>query len=116
MIACLVQGVATATSPHAGMLIAGFIGIYVASRMFFIDHPALWWYLLVFFGVLISVAAVGAGIFAGVCAVLPQAGVMTRACQSLSLGRALLQHISVSTLSGGLLWLSLRLWLWWKLR
>ena len=47
-IVCLVQGVATVVSANLGMLIGIFIAIYLASRFWYVDHPAKAWYDLLF--------------------------------------------------------------------
>ncbi|MDZ7296310.1 MAG: hypothetical protein ONB14_12925 [candidate division KSB1 bacterium] len=116
LIVCLLQGLATATSPYAGMLAGLFIGIYLACRLWFVDHPVVWGYDLMFCAILLGTALVGAGIYAGICAVLPFTGVTTRACQSLGFERALWLHLWMLGLIGGGFWLSIRLWTWWKLR
>lgn len=42
-IVCVVLGVATAVNANLGMLIGVFIAIYLASRFWFVDHPAKTW-------------------------------------------------------------------------
>lgn len=116
LIICLVQGFTTAISPYAGMITGGLVGIYIASRLWFVDHPAVWWYDLLFFAVLIGIAIVGASVFAAICSILPFTGITTRACRSLSFERALWLHVSMLCLIGGIFWLSVRFWTWWKLR
>lgn len=116
VVMCLAQGLATALSPGIGILASGFIGIYVACRLWFVDHPIVWWYDLLFLAVLVGTALGGAGIFAVICGVLPSTGYTTRACQSLGFERALWWHIWMLGVFGGILWFWLRLWIWWKLR
>ena len=116
LIICLLQGLATAVSPYAGMIVGVFIAGYLVSRMWFVDHPATWRYDLLFFIVLVGIALTAAGVFAGICAVLPVRVSTTRACLTLSFKRALWLHICMSGLIGGILWISIRLWTWWKLR
>lgn len=113
---CLVQGFATALSPYAGMVTGLFVAIYLASRFWFVDHPVILMYDLVFYVVLLVVAFLGAVVYAGFCHVLPFTGVTTRACQSLDFTHVLSLHAWMLGLIGGLLWLSLRTWAWWKLR
>ena len=116
VIACMALGPATAISPYAGMIVGSFVAVYTASLLFFADHPVVWWYHLLFFALLVSTVLVGAGVFASVCAVLPFTGIVTRACRSLGFGDALRLHIWVLCLIGGILWLSMHFWIWWKLR
>ena len=68
LVVCLVLGLATAVSPNAGLVVGWFIAMYVVIRLFFIDHPVVWWYDALFFGVAVGIALLGAGVFAGVCA------------------------------------------------
>ena len=64
VVMCLAQGLATALSPDIGMAASTFIGIYVACRLWFVDHPIVWWYDLLFLAVLVGTALGGAGVFA----------------------------------------------------
>ena len=116
MVICMAQGLATAISPYAGMIVGSFAAIYMASHLWFVDHPAVWWYDLLFFAVLVSTALIGAGVFASICAVLSLTGITTRACQSMGFEGALQLHIWILCLIGGIFWLSIRFWTWWKLR
>ena len=116
VIICLVQGLATALSPNAGMLAGGLIAIYLVGRLLFVEHPAVWWNNLLFFAVSSGIALLGAGVFALTCAALPLAGFTTRSCRVLSFERAILLHLWMLCLIGGIFWFSLRFWLWWRLR
>jgi len=98
------------------MLAGLFIGIYLAARLWFADHPATWWYDLAFCGVLLGTALGGAGIYAGICRALPFIDITTRACHSLGFERALWLHLWMLGFIGGGFWLSIRVWTWWKLR
>lgn len=115
-VAGLVLGVAGSLSPYAGMLAGGFVGIYLASRMWFVDHPATWWYDLVFIAVLVGTALVGAATSAATCSILPLTGTTTRACVSLTLLGSLRLHLWVLCVTGGLTWFLMRLWAWGGLR
>lgn len=115
-VICLVQGFATALSPYAGMVAGLFVAIYLASRFWFVDHPVILMYDLVFYVVLLVVAFLGAVVYTGICYALPFTGVTTRTCQSLDFTHALCLHAWILGLIGGLLWLLLRTWVWWKLR
>jgi hypothetical protein len=116
VIICLVQGFATALSPNAGIVAGGFIAMYLVIRLFFVDHPVTWQYDLLFFAIATGVALLGTGVFALVCTTLPLTGFTTRSCRALSFERATLLHLWMSCLMGGILWFSLRFWLWWKFR
>jgi hypothetical protein len=116
LVVCLVLGLATAVSPNAGLVVGWFIAMYVVIRLFFVDHPVVWWYDALFFGVAVGIALLGAGVFAGVCAALPLTGITTRSCRTFSVERAILANLWTLCLMGGVFWFSLRLWLWWKFR
>ena len=116
VLMCLVQGLATAFSPIAGMLAGWFIALYLVIRLFFVDHPAAWWYDLLFLATAAGVALAGAVVFAAVCMGLPWTGITTRSCLDFSFERALVLHLTMLCVMGGILWLSLRTWLWWKFR
>jgi hypothetical protein len=116
VVVCLVQGLATVISPHAGIVAGGFIAMYLVIRLFFVDHPVVWWYDALFFAVTIGVALLGAGVFAAVCAALPLTGITTRSCRIFSFERAILLNMWMLCLMGGIFWFSLRFWLWWKFR
>jgi hypothetical protein len=116
LIICLVQGLATTLSPHAGFLAGGFIAMYLVVRLFFGRHPVAWWYDLLFFAIAIGIALLGAGVFALACAALPLTGFTTQSCRVLSFERATYLHMWMLCLIGGIFWFSLRFWLWWRLR
>lgn len=116
LVTCVALGIATAISPYAGLVAGGFISVFIATRFWFVDHPSIWWYDALYFAVLVATALVAAGVFAAVCALLPYTGITTRTCKSLGLLRAFWLHIWVLLLMGGVFWLSMRLWTWWKLR
>jgi len=115
VLLCLVQGLATAINSSLGMIAGLFIGIFLAVRWWFVDHPAIWWYDLLFWFLLFGLALVAAGIYAGICVVLPFANVTTRTCQSLGIARAFALHLWVLGLVGIIFWLW-HLWIWWRLR
>lgn len=56
LVVCLVLGLATAVSPNAGLVVGWFIAMYVVIRLFFVDHPVVWWYDALFFGVAVGIA------------------------------------------------------------
>ena len=111
LVVCLVLGLATAVSPNAGLVVGWFIAMYVVIRLFFVDHPVVWWYDALFFGVAVGIALLGAGVFAVVCAALPLTGITTRSCRAFSVERAVLANLWTLCLMGGVFWFSLRLWL-----
>lgn len=115
-LVCLVLGLATVISPHAGIVAGGFIAMYLVIRLFFVDHPVVWWYDLLFFAIASGVSLLGAGVFAGICTILPLTGFTTRSCQVLSFESAILLHLWMLCLIGGIFWFSLRFWIWWKFR
>jgi|YNPNPStandDraft_1061719.scaffolds.fasta_scaffold58035_1 hypothetical protein len=112
---CLIQGLATAINPSLGMSAGLFVGIFLAARWWFVDYPAIWWYDLLFWLLILGVALVAASIYTGICAILSFASVTTRVCQSLGLARAFALHVWVLGLVGAIFWLW-HLWIWWKLR
>lgn len=114
-ILCLVQGLATVFNPILGMVVGIYVGICLAVRWWFMDHPARWWYDLLFWGLLLGLALVATGIYTGSCAILSSAHVTTRTCQSLGIARALASHLCVLGLVGVIFWLW-HLWTLWKLR
>ena len=116
LIACLIQGLATAISPYLGMMVGAGIGFYVVSRLVLIARAAVWWYDLSVVAVLISIALVSTSMFAGICLGLPFTGITTRACRAMSFGRAALLNLWTIALIGGAIWIAFRLWLWRKLR
>jgi|GEM_PF-2200064 len=116
VIACFIQGIATAISPYAGMFAGVCIGTYLAARLWYVDHPVTWRYDLAFWITLVSVATLAAGVNAVVCSLLPITGWTTRACRSLSLERVVWLHLWMICLVAGILWLYGRLRIWWGLR
>lgn len=112
---CLVQGLATAFSATLGMGVGLFFGIFLAVRWWFVDHPARWWYDLLFWCLLFSLAVTATGMYIGICAILPIAHVTTKTCQSLGVARALTLHLWTMGLVGVIFWLW-HLGLQWKLR
>jgi len=116
VVICLLQGVATTVNPYVGMLAGMFIGLYLATHLWFEDHPATWWYDLILCATLGSAALGGAGAYVGICQMLRFAGIATGVCQSLGFARAFWLHLSMIGFIGGGFWLSVRLWAWWRLR
>jgi hypothetical protein len=116
LIICLVQGLTAAISPYAGMFADEFIAIYLVSQVWFIDHPYVWWYDLVVCALLMVMALLGATAYSGICTALPILGITPRTCQSFSFGRVFFMHLWMLGSTGGLLWLAIRIWMWWKLR
>lgn len=112
---CLVQGLATAFSAELGMSVGLFVGIFLAVRWWFVDHPVHWWYDFLFGCLLFGAAVLATGTYVGTCAILPIARITTRACQSLGVARALALHLWVLGLIGIIFWLW-HLWILWKLR
>jgi len=115
-IACLVQGVATVVNANLGMLISICIAIYLASRFWFVDHPAKAWYDLLFAVALVCVALAAGAVYLGICGLLPVTGITTRTCMTLSFRSAFLLHLWMLGLVGGVFWLIFRVWSWWLLR
>jgi hypothetical protein len=116
LAAVLILGIATSFSPYAGGLAALYIGIYLTIRLWFINHPLTWRYDATFWVTLAGVAILGAVVYAGICAVLPAAGITTRSCRTLGFERAVWLHLWMIAPGGGVLWLYARLKFWWGAR
>lgn len=113
---CLVLGGATVISPNLGMLAGIFVGLFLASSLWFVDHPAIWWYDLLFIAVL-GVTALGASlIHVGTCVVMPMTGYVTRGCVTLDFRDAFLLNLWIVGIVGVAFWMIFRLWIWWKFR
>jgi len=111
-VTCVIQTLATTISPYAGAWAAIGIGIYLAARLWFVDHPVTWRYDLAFWLALASVSVMAAGLRAGICTVLPVTGYTTQSCRSLSFEDAVWLHLATIGGVAAIFWLYGRYKIW----
>lgn len=112
-VACAAQALATTISTSAGLFAGVCIGVYLAARLWFVDHPLIWWYDVVFWIAVTGVAVLAAALRTGICAMLPITGYTMRSCRSLSFQNATWLHLATIGGMAAVFWVYGHVGLWW---
>jgi len=115
LLLCVALALVVVLNPTLGLVAGVFVGLYLATHWWFTDHPATWWYDLLFWLVILGSALTAAGIFRGFCAAPPFSGVITRVCQTHSFGQVFTLYTWVLGFVGFFFW-CWHLWIRWKLK